>query len=172
MKLFHFSETPDITYVEPRITKMNTDEKAYVWGIDEEHAPHYYFPRDCPRIAYWPALETSIEDRERFFSQTFAERIIAVESSWLKNIRETKLYVYELPSHTFECIDENAGYYVSSAAVVPLSVKPVGDLLYSLAKSNVELRITPSLWRLREAILNSTVGFSMIRLRNASKQLK
>ena len=49
MNLFHFSEDPSIARFEPRSRSDDPDELPFVWAIDEEHAPHYYFPRDCPR---------------------------------------------------------------------------------------------------------------------------
>ena len=63
-----------------------------------------------------------------------------------------------------------AGYHVSTEAVTPLSVDPVGDRLDRLAASGIELRLTPSLWPLREALVTSSMGFSMIRLRNAASE--
>jgi hypothetical protein len=168
MKLFHFSENPNITYFEPHVPKTNSKEESFVWAIDEEHAPHYYFPRECPRVAFWTSSETTGDDLIRFFGHTSVNRIIAIETSWLKRIRETELYAYTLPSETFECFDVNAGYYVSRKAVTPLSVDPVGDLLDRLVQTNIELRITPTLWKLRDEIIHSSVSFSIIRMRNAS----
>lgn len=96
--------------------------------------------------------------------------MIAIESAWLERIRNTKLFMYHLPVETFQCFDPIAGYYVSREAVQPLSVEPVGDLLSRLVAANIELRITPSLQKLRQALVSSTVPFSMIRMRNASPE--
>ena len=49
----------------------------------------------------------------------------------------------------------------------PLSVEPVGDLLTRHAEAGIELRVTPSLWLLADAIPNTGLAFSMVRLRNA-----
>jgi hypothetical protein len=171
MKLFHFSEDPNITYFKPHVPKTNSSEQPFVWAIDEEHAPHYYFPRECPHVAFWSSPETTPDDLNRFFSHTPVKRIIAIESSWLKSIREAELYAYTLPFETFECKDANAGYYVSRKAVNPLCVVPVGDLLDQLVKTNIELRITPSLWKLHDEIICSSVSFSIIRMRNASSDI-
>ncbi|MED2006824.1 hypothetical protein P4V39_01670 [Brevibacillus borstelensis] len=43
----------------------------------------------------------------------------------------------------------------------------MGDLLDCLTQANVELRLTPSLKPLHDSLLDSTMQFSMIRLRNA-----
>lgn len=51
---------------------------------------------------------------------------------------------------------------------MPLSVEPVGDLLAALVAANVELRITPRLYELWMAVIESTLEFSGTRLRNAA----
>ena len=56
---------------------------------------------------------------------------------------------------------------VSRAAVRPLSMRRVDDLLGELARRDVELRVTPSLWPLRDAVLASSLAFSVIRMGNA-----
>ncbi|MFC7440533.1 DUF6886 family protein [Laceyella putida] len=167
MKLYHISEDPGITCFRPRIPKSNPDAAPAVWAINEKRAPHYYFPRDCPRVCYWVSPDTTEEDRDKFFGHTSATWIIAIEKDWFARVREAQLYRYELPPETFRCIDMNAGYYISQSTVTPTTVEPLGDLLARLMATRIELRITPSLWPLVEAVPASTVGFSMIRLRNA-----
>nr|WP_181909618.1 DUF6886 family protein [Paenibacillus taihuensis] len=49
----------------------------------------------------------------------------------------------------------------------PISVERMDDLLGSLVDAGVELRVTPGLKQLRDAVVDSTVGFSMIRMKNA-----
>jgi hypothetical protein len=60
-----------------------------------------------------------------------------------------------------------AGYYISRSPVIPRSVSPIDDLLGELLAYDVELRVMPSLWRLRDAVVASTLQFSIIRMRNA-----
>ncbi|MGV3489112.1 MAG: DUF6886 family protein [Tuberibacillus sp.] len=43
----------NITHFEPRQPQSFPDQPPLVWAIDEEHAPLYFFPRDCPRVAFW-----------------------------------------------------------------------------------------------------------------------
>jgi hypothetical protein len=69
---------------------------------------------------------------------------------------------------TFVLNDETAGHYVSSEAVTPIAVQPVGDLLAALAAANVELRITPSLVEMWRRVIRSTLCYSGTRLRNAA----
>lgn len=169
MRLFHFSEDSDIRRFEPLPPPPRIGRPPVVWAIDEEHAPHYYFPRNCPRICYWIGPGTTAADRERFFRETAAKRIIAIEFGWLDRVRKAAIWVYELPAETFVLEDDTAGYFASTEGVSPLRVEPLGDPLERLASSGVELRMTPSLGPLREALVPSTVPFSMIRLRNATR---
>ncbi|OZB96183.1 DUF6886 family protein [Paenibacillus sp. XY044] len=165
MKLFHFSEEPDIQIFEPRTIYDQTDAK--VWTIDEYHAPHYYFPRECPRVCLWPKDDTRDMDVERFFGMSKANRIIAIETGWYERVKQGTIYRYAFDSADFELEEENAGYYVSRHPVIPMEVERIDDLIAAILNEGIELRITPSLQPLREQILKSTVNFSMIRMKNA-----
>lgn len=167
--LYHFSEESDIRTFTPRKLDYRPDEPAQVWAIDEFHAPHYYFPRDCPRVCIWPYERTMEEDKLRFFGHSAVQRVIAVEAGWLGSIRTTQLYRYTFSDDGFEIYDRNAGYYTSIQEVKPVSVDPVGDLLSALCDTGIELRFTPSLMPLQEGILQSTVNFSMIRMKYAKE---
>jgi hypothetical protein len=83
-------------------------------------------------------------------------------------LRDTVLYRYEFAPTIFESHDEGAGYWVSRDTVEPRRVEPVGDLLDALTAAGAELRVTPTLWPLYEAVVASTLGFSIIRFRNAA----
>lgn len=182
MILYHFSEDPAIEVFHPRpilsASRHSTSPPAehaaarLVWAIDEPHAPLYWFPRDCPRIAYWALPTSTPGDIERFFGHSAARWVIAVESNWLARLREAVLFAYQLPGETFVPQWEGGGpgYHISREPVVPLSVAPVGDLLSRHAAAGIELRITPSLWPLRRALLAATLHFSMVRMRNATPE--
>ena len=167
-RLVHLSEDPSITRFVPRPAATLSGGPPVVWAIDDDRAPHYWFPRDCPRIVFWADRDTSTADSTRFLGHGGAGKVIAVESAWLGRIRNATLYAYALPPATFRLVDDQAGYYVSAEPVEPLGVAPVGDLLDRLLGQGIELRITPRLWPLRDALVSSTMGFSMIRLRNAT----
>jgi hypothetical protein len=114
------------------------------------------------------ALSTSApEDIDRLLAGTSARFVVAVESTWLPTIRDARLYVYELPTETFRVFNPAAGYYVSSEPVTPLRTATIDDVLAALIERDVELRIMPSLWKLCDAVVASTLQFSMIRMRNA-----
>ena len=165
--LYHFSEDPTIRVFVPHRAKTSSLDDAFVWAIDDWHAPMYYVPRDCPRACFWPGEQTTTADRERWFDSVQARMVIAIESAWLDRLRTTSLYRYEMPTASFQLLDATAGHWVSRETVTPLSVEPVGDLLTALAGVGVELRITPTLIPLWRLVIRSTLEFSGTRLRNA-----
>jgi hypothetical protein len=179
---FHFSEDPTIEVFHPRPAPWRGSHSApltpdeardqLVWAIDEEHAPLYWFPRNCPRVAYWPLPTSTPEDVARFLGHTDARWVIAIEGGWLERVRQTRLYAYGLPADTFQPQGSHGGpgYYLSRESVTPLSVEPVGDLLARHVVANIELRITPSLWPLHHALIPTTLHFSMVRMRNAQPE--
>jgi hypothetical protein len=77
------------------------------------------------------------------------------------------LYCYSLPGQTFECLDEGAGYFVSPEAVVATGVEVIRDAIAEFRLRGVELRVLPNLWALRDAVIASSLQFSIIRMRNA-----
>lgn len=167
--LLHFSEDATITRFEPRPAPGRPDGDPLVWAIAPDRAALYLFPRDCPRIGYWATSKTSVSDKYRFLSQTAAKRVLVIESAWLERMRACALYAYRLPPETFEPMGME-GYFTSQAVVTPHSVVPVGDLISAIAQEDAELRITPSLWPLHDALLDTTLHFSMVRMRNAGER--
>ena len=166
MPLYHFSEDPSIECFAPRPPLAHPETEPFVWAIDESHAPLYFFPRDCPRACFWPLPSTTPEDLARFWSHTNCRMVIAVEWAWLPRIQTTSLYRYSFAEDSFEPVQDH-GVHVSRERIVPVSVVPMGDLLKRLAEANVELRMCPSLVSLSEALIESSLHFSLIRMRNA-----
>lgn len=172
-RLFHVSDRPDITLFEPRSVASPHPSgvaRSVVWAITERLLHNYLLPRDCPRVTFYARPDSDPADVACLMGRTAARHVVAVEAGWLNAIRETVLYLYELPAPGFVAIDPGAGYYVSEAAVAPLSVRRVDDLLGELAQCDVELRLTPNLWALRDAVLASTLQFSFIRMRHAADE--
>jgi hypothetical protein len=161
--LFHVIEELGIERFEPRPSPYA--DAPVVWAIDAERLRNYLLPRECPRVTYYAGCETTAADVERFLGSSPA--VIAVESAWLERLRSCRLYSYHLPPETFECLDECAGYFVSRRPVVPLFVQVYEDLLAALLGRGVEVRFVPNLWPLREAVVSSSLRFSLIRMRNA-----
>lgn len=165
--LYHFSEDADIKIFEPRILYNQHDEPAKVWTIDVHHAPHYYFPRECPRVCIEAVEGTSESDAEMFFGMSGTRRMIAIEAGWYERVRKGCVYRYSFDPVDFELFDANAGYYIATKTVAPIHVERMDDLVAAILQEGIELRITPSLMLLKERILASSVSFSMIRMRNA-----
>jgi hypothetical protein len=161
--LFHVSEEAGIQGFEPRPSSY---AEPVVWAINEARLHNYLVPRDCPRVTYYAGRETSAADVDRFLGSSAA--VVAVESGWFERLRSCRLYCYHLPPDAFECIDECAGYFVSRTPVVPARVEIIDDVIVELLKRSVELRFVPDLWLLRDAVVQSTLQFSIIRMRNAS----
>ena len=161
--LFHVSEQTDIELFEPRWSEQS--DRKVVWAIDADHLRNYLVPRECPRVTYYAGPQTASADVEQFLGTSQA--VVAIESGWFEQLRSCRLYCYHLPPDTFECIDECAGYFVSNVPVVPVRVEALDDLILELLKRDVELRLVLSLWPLRDAVVASTLQFSLIRMRNA-----
>jgi hypothetical protein len=162
--LFHVSEEPGIERFEPRPSPYA--DGPVVWAIDAARLHNYLLPRDCPRVTYHAGPETTAADVGRFLAAGPA--VVAVESAWLERLRSCRLYCYHLPPETFGCLDECAGYFVSRRPVVPTEVVVVEDVLAALLGRGVELRFLPDVWPLRDAVVASTLRFSLIRMRNAA----
>jgi hypothetical protein len=168
--LYHVSEEPGIARFDPRPPPSRDAAVSddVVWAVDEAHLVNYLVPRDCPRVAFRTGSRTTAADRERFLGGAGAACVLAVEARWRARIAACRLYVYHLPPETFRCADANAGYYVSRSAVAPKSVTEVGELAAAIHARNVEFRVLDELWSLRDAVIASTLEFSIIRMRNAA----
>ena len=169
-RLFHFSEDPGITIFRRRLAPNQTE--PFVWALDEEHAPSYWFPRDCPRACCWKPAATSLpQSAAGLLALGGAERLHAIEAAWLHRVIACRLYAYEFDPSVFEPKVVEAGYWVSRCDVRPLAVSPVGDLLTRHVEAGIELRIVNNLWPIIDAIVPSGLQFSIIRKANAQPRL-
>ena len=165
--LFHVSEQVGIELFEPRWSEI-ADRKV-VWAIDADHLRNYLLPRECPRVTYYAGPQTASADVAQLLGKSQA--VVAIESGWFERLRSCRLYCYHLPSDTFEWIDECAGYFVSDLPVAPARVEVFDDLILELLRRGVELRFVPSLWPLCDAVVASTLQFSLIRMRNVQSKI-
>ena len=163
MTLFHLSENPAIAHFVPRPSDYTA--MPVVWAIDGAKLPNYLLPRDCPRVCFRAGATSSAADRAQFLGADDA--VIAVEQAWWDRIRTTTLFTYAMPPAGFRLQDESAGYWVSEDPVTPLGITEIPDLPAAIASHNVTLRALPSLWALHDAVVASSLVFSMIRMRNA-----
>ena len=185
--VFHVSERRDIDQFEPRTGSVyirrgpsgsitldpsadgSSDAIPVVWAIDGERLRNYLLPRECPRVTYSAGPNTTDEDRDRFLGSSGA--VVAIEQGWLEHLRRCRLFIYHIPADTFECADECAGYFVSEVAVEPTCVEIIDDAIAALMRRRVELRVLPTLWPLRDAVIQSSLQFSIIRMRNAHPRI-
>lgn len=168
MNLCHISEEPDIQIFKPRKPdRADLDQSVgLVWAVTEDRIVNFLTPRDCPRVTYYARPESTQNDIGLYMKPNFSS-VVAIEEGWLQRMQDTALYVYRFSSSNFYLQDEIAGYYVSEKPEIPLGVEIITDLPGELARRNCELCVLPSLWPLWGQIVNSSLGYSMCRMRNA-----
>ncbi|MEO7370322.1 MAG: DUF6886 family protein [Ilumatobacteraceae bacterium] len=165
-RLYHFSEEPAIERFVPHVPRTNPSHRPAVWAIDAAHAPLYWFPRNCPRVAMWPKRGTPTERFHEVLT-TVAWRLHAIETVWVERMRTAHVYCYEFDSDGFEPWEDADGQWTSDAQVLPISVAPVGDLVAAHLGAGIELRVVESLWRLRDVAIAGEFDFSIVRMHNA-----
>ncbi|BAL92610.1 hypothetical protein AMIS_73900 [Actinoplanes missouriensis 431] len=168
-QVLHFSEDPAIERFVPHVAATAREAEAYVWAVDAEQAPSYWFPRQCPRAMAWVRPGTTDADRERIVGAGCGERVHAIEFGWLDAMRSTILYAYRLPAGRFRPFGEPWPHaWVAVEPVEPLGPpEPVGDLLACHAAAGIQVRLLDSLWPFWDEVITSSLGFSGIRLHNA-----
>ena len=172
LRLFHVSEDAGIERFTPRpVPSPDTGVTGLaVWAVAGSHLANYLLPRDCPRICFRAGPLTSTADAELFLGR--ADRIVAFERAWRERVRTTDLTLYEMPGETFAEVTPEAGYWVSRAAVNPVGVVRVGDLMSALRGEGAEVLIIDDFWPLADAVARSTLQFSIIRKRNAKPRAR
>jgi len=165
--LWHVSEDPTITRFAPHRARTALTDEPLVWAVDTRHLPLYWFPRDCPRCTFWAGPRTTDADLARFLDGRRERRVHVIEEGWLERVRNARLYLYRLPAEPFLQDRETLGYWMSRAAVDPLELVGIDDLIGRHAKAGILLRPVTNLWPLWDAVIESTLEFSGIRLRNA-----
>ena len=167
-EVLHFSEDRTIRRFVPR---AGPQAEAYVWAVDRSRAPDYWFPRECPRVMCWATGATARDDRERILGPGGGERVHAVEYGWLDAIRTVRLFAYRLPADRFRPFGEPVPHaVVATEPVQPLGPpEPVGNLFQRHEQADIQLRVLTNLWPFWDAVAESTLGYSGIRLRNARR---
>jgi hypothetical protein len=173
LRLFHFSDDggisefaprrPDV--VPPRPPGREWLNDRLVWAIEEAFQFLYLFPRNCPRVLVWPTPTSTEADRKVWMGSDEPRAVAYVEADWTARIQSASTYRYDLPSETFENL-EDAGMWVSRRAVSPTGLSPVTDLPTRLADLRVDVRIVASLLSIQR-VWKTTLHVSSIRLRNA-----
>ena len=164
--LHHFSEDASIGEFVPHVPATNPDHRPAIWAIDTEHAPLYWFPRDCPRVTVWPRPSDDANVFKTAWNTT-ARRVHVTELGWLDRIRSSTIYRYDLPAEWFEPWPEASGQWIAETTVSPLDVTPIPDLLQAHVTAGIELRFAPSLWAARDVAVSDRWDFSIVRMANA-----
>jgi hypothetical protein len=166
-ELLHFSEDPRIDVFRPHVARTAAYPRPLVWALDAEHAPSYWFPRECPRVTVWRTAATSEQDAAWLGD---AARVHAIEPGWLAAMRTTRLFAYRLPAASFDWLDPDDHFaLVSTIDVRPLGPpEPLGDLVAAHDAAGIELRLLDDLAGYLEQVRDRTLAFSAIRLKNAA----
>ncbi len=166
-EVLHFSEDPSIESFSPRVAPTAVQPRKYVWAVDYDRAPAYWFPRNCPRILTWATPATSRADRELFLGTS--QRVHAIEYAGLETINATVLYAYRFAATDFTPLGTPEPYaMVATRTVHPLGPpEKVGSLLAAHEAAGIEVRLLPTLWNHWNQVTRGTIGYSGIRLRNA-----
>src|SRR5829696_6844453 len=168
-ELLHFSEDPSIVEFRPHVAATAHETDAYVWAVDADHSPSYWFPRDCPRAMAWVLPSTTATDAARVLGPG-ATRVHVIEYGWLAAVQRATLYAYRMPAGAFRPLSPTQTHaWVATEPVAPLGpARPVGDLLALHAAAGIQLRLVERLWPWWDEVVASTAGHSGIRLRNAA----
>jgi len=171
-QVLHFSEDPTLTRFVPHVAATSGTDAPYVWAVDWRNAPSYWFPRQCPRAMAWVRDGTTPADRDRIIGAGSGERVHAIEYAWLPAMQSAKLYAYRFSDEAFHHVSSPGAEphaLVATSVVVPLGPpEPVGDLLALHEEAGIELRVMRNLWAFVDTAAASTLGFSGIRLGNAT----
>jgi hypothetical protein len=170
-EVLHFSEDPTITRFAPHVAATSGTDIPYVWAVDWRNAPSYWFPRQCPRAMAWVRDRTTAADRDRIIGAGCGWRVHAIEYAWLPTMQTTTVYAYRFPAGPFHYVsspDAEPHALVATEPVTPLGPpEPIGNLIDCHAAAGIQLRLLDNLWSFWDEVIESTAGFSGIRLRNA-----
>jgi hypothetical protein len=169
-EVLHFSEEPSIALFVPHVAPTAQQVQAYVWAVDFDQAPSYWFPRQCPRVLTWASATTTADDRDHFLGSSW--RVHAIEYAWLDRLQSTVLYAYRFDKADFVPFGSPEPH--AQVATVPLRPlgppEKVGSLLEAHEAAGIELRLFANLWPYWNRVIISTLGFSGIRLHNAQPE--
>ena len=166
-ELWHVSEDPAIEVFHPRHNELLALDEPLVYAVDTRYWWLYWFPRDCPRACFNAKEDTTDADVERWLGGDRTRRVSVIETGWLERFRTTRVYAYRLPPETFEPWDK---FFVSRETVAPVELVELGDLPARHAEAGNELRIVPSLYPFWDRVIETTLDYSGIRLRNAVRR--
>jgi hypothetical protein len=164
----HVSEDGNIARFVPRVAPSDPGRPPTVWAVARWFEPVQWAPRRCPRVMVWATDDAQrVVLAERFGSTT--DRVCAVESGWLDEVRRSVLYRYEFDATGFTASADAPGEYLSTTEPAIERVVVLDDLLAAHAAAGVELRVTPRLGALVDQILQSGLPYRFVNLRDARR---
>lgn len=173
--LFHASQEHDIAVFHPRpppSPEVGPDFDC-VWAIGHETLSNYLAPRDCPRVIVRCDANSSAVDKARFIGNSQASAVLTIERQWLSAMQETQLSLYAFATGPhWQLYDTSAAYFVSPISVTPVARHRIDNPAAALAAHGTELRLVDNLWPLIDAVVGSTMRFSIIRKRNATPPVR
>jgi hypothetical protein len=103
MRLFHFSEDPTIErfVLRPSKSSHHKVQNLVVWAVTDEQQWAYLVPRQCPRVTFYAARDTTFDDVETYLLGERDKRVIVIESAWLERCLSTPLFRYEFKTDNF-----------------------------------------------------------------------
>lgn len=167
-KIFHISEKAGIKVFVPRPSPSDFENVTthVVFGIGEDLLHHYLLPRDCPRVCFYASKHTSKEDKQFFLRNGITHKMF-IRKDWQEKIDNTVLHCYEFNPDNFKLIDPVAQYFVSEKVEVPIRETKMDNLLQKLSEQEgLEIELVPDLTEIAAAVASSSLGFSIIRMRN------
>jgi hypothetical protein len=166
--LFHASEEHEIAIFHPRATPGPSVGPTFpcVWAIGYSHLANYLSPRGCPRVIVRRGAETSAADAARFLGAS--DCVITIEHAWAARMEATPISLYAFaPGPHWRLWDANYQGFVSAETVAPVARHLIASPGAAMRERGVDLQYTDNLWPLIDAVLASTLAFSIIRKRNA-----
>ena len=159
-ELWHFSEDPS-----SRPTSLPRDGK--VWAIDGRYGWLYWFPRDCPRACFWAVEETTDDDVERWLDGDRDRRVAVIETAWLERVRDVGLYAYRMPPEPFDVVEDERFYIASVPVDRDRARRGRRPARAPRRRRRSSFASQPSLYPLWDEVIETSLDFSGIRLRNA-----
>ncbi|SDE21522.1 DUF6886 family protein [Auraticoccus monumenti] len=166
-EVWHFSEDPGITEFVPHVAATARQPEAFVWAVDGDRCPDYWFPRQCPRAMAWRTPGSGPEVGDRLLGGG-VQRVHGIEYPWLRALTTTTVHAYPFAAEQFRPFGDPPHAYVSEQLVRPLRPPlPVTDLVEQHERAGIQLRVVTDLFSWWAEVVPSGLGFSGIRLRNS-----
>lgn len=166
-QVWHFSENPAITSFAPHVARTAQQDQAFVWAVDADRAPDYWFARQMPRALAWRTAHTDSEVADRLLG-VGVTRVHVIEYPSLPELAATTLYAYPFDAADFAPFGDPPHAMVASHAVTPLGPPVViTDLLAQHEAAGIELRVVNDLFDWWHQVIGTSLGFSGIRLKNS-----